>query len=105
SKLPPSLLTLLSCNQPEIVYVALRNIVLLLQQRPGLFEGNTSNVTHFFCKYNDPLYVKMEKLDILVSLTTARSADRVLLELREYCSQVDIPFVRKSVACIGKVAI
>lgn len=28
----------------------------------------------FFCKYNDPIYVKMEKLDMMVHLVTDRTA-------------------------------
>jgi vesicle coat complex subunit len=33
----------------------------------------------FFCKYNDPIYVKMEKLDVLVMLANDRNIDQVLL--------------------------
>ena len=37
----------------------------------------------FFCKYNDPLYVKIEKLDSMVRLAAERSVDALLSELRE----------------------
>lgn len=33
----------------------------------------------FFCKYNDPIFVKMEKLDVLVMLASDRNIDQVLL--------------------------
>ena len=49
----------------------------------------------FFCKYNDPIYVKLEKLDIMVALASERNVDQVLLELREYAAEVDVDFVRK----------
>ena len=35
----------------------------------------------FFCKYNDPLYVKMEKLEIMIKLANERNIDQVCLHL------------------------
>jgi hypothetical protein len=37
----------------------------------------------FFCKYNDPPYVKVEKLDIMVRLAGENNVDTLLSELRE----------------------
>jgi len=37
----------------------------------------------FFCKYNDPLYVKVEKLDIMVRLASDNNVDALLSELKE----------------------
>jgi vesicle coat complex subunit len=37
----------------------------------------------FFCKYNDPLYVKLEKLDVIIRLTNEHNCEQVLLELKE----------------------
>lgn len=31
----------------------------------------------FFCKYNDPLYVKMEKLEIMILLANEKNIDQV----------------------------
>lgn len=31
----------------------------------------------FFCKYNDPAYVKMEKLDIMMKLVNEKNIDQV----------------------------
>lgn len=31
----------------------------------------------FFCKYNDPIYVKMEKLEIMIKLANANNIDQV----------------------------
>lgn len=49
----------------------------------------------FFCKYNDPIYVKMEKLEIMIALASDRNVDQVLLEFKEYATEVDVDFVRK----------
>jgi AP-1 complex subunit beta-1 len=55
----------------------------------------------FFCKYNDPIYVKLEKLDIMIALANERNIDQVLLELKEYVTEVDVDFVRKVWASQG----
>lgn len=67
-------------SEPEVQWVALRNINLLLQKRPDIL-ANEMRV--FFCKYNDPPYVKVEKLDIMVRLADDRNVDTLLGELRE----------------------
>ncbi len=36
----------------------------------------------FFCKYNDPIYVKMEKLEIMIRLVSERNVDQVQLPWR-----------------------
>ena len=81
-KMAPPLVTLLS-NPPEVQWVALRNINLLLQKRPDILSNE---MRVFFCKYNDPLYVKVEKLDIMVRLATEHNVDPLLSELKEYAS-------------------
>lgn len=100
-KLGPPLVTLLS-KQPEIQYVALRNINLIIQKRPTVLK---SDIRVFFCKYNDPIYVKMEKLEIIILLSDERNIDQVLLELKEYTQEVDVDFVRRAVRAIGRCAI
>lgn len=44
----------------------------------------------FFCKYNDPIYVKMEKLEIIIRLTSERNIEQVLLELKEVLNSSNI---------------
>ncbi|KAL2347939.1 hypothetical protein Fmac_001939 [Flemingia macrophylla] len=139
-KMAPPLVTLLSA-EPEIQYVALRNINLIVQRRPTIlaheikvwFEYYFLNLLMsqhswalvknfiigenvmlmkcmiflqvFFCKYNDPIYVKMEKLEIMIKLASDRNIDQVLLEFKEYATEVDVDFVRKAVRAIGRCAI
>ena len=78
-KMAPPLVTLLS-SPAEVQWVVLRNINLLLQKRPEIL-ANEMRV--FFCKYNDPLYVKVEKLDIMVRLAGDNNVDALLSELKE----------------------
>ncbi|KAF8163262.1 adaptin N terminal region-domain-containing protein [Crassisporium funariophilum] len=100
-KMGPPLVTLLSSG-PEVQYVALRNILLIIQRRPAVLKND---VRVFFCKYNDPIYVKLAKLEIMYRLARAENANEVLAELQEYASEVDIDFVRKAVRSIGRLAI
>lgn len=100
-KLSPPLVTLLSSG-PEVQYVALRNILLVIQRRPLVLQNE---VKVFFCKYNDPIYVKMAKLEIIYRLANERNVEQVLAELREYASEVDVDFARKAVRSIGRLAI
>ncbi|PWN40553.1 putative beta-adaptin [Ceraceosorus guamensis] len=100
-KISPPLVTLLSSG-PEVQYVALRNILLVIQRRPIVLQHD---VKVFFCKYNDPIYVKMAKLEIMYRLASERNVEQVLAELREYAAEVDVDFVRKAVRSIGRLAI
>lgn len=100
-KLAPPLVTLLSA-EPEIQYVALRNINLIVQKYPDILS---KEVRVFFCKYNDPVYVKMEKLDVMMKLVSVSNVDQVLLEFKEYAQEVDVDFVRRAVRAIGRAAI
>ncbi|CAI5745392.1 unnamed protein product [Peronospora destructor] len=100
-KMAPPLVTLLSA-EPEIQYVALRNINLIVQKRPAILANE---IKVFFCKYNDPIYVKMEKLEIIIRLVSERNIEQVLLEFKEYATEVDVEFVRRSVRAIGRCAV
>lgn len=100
-KLSPPLVTLLA-KGPEVQYLALRNALLMLQRRPDVLRND---IRVFFCKYNDPIYVKVTKLELIFMLANENNIDEVLTELREYATEIDVHFVRKAVRAIGKLAI
>lgn len=100
-KMGPPLVTLVS-SAPEVQYVALRNIQIILQKFPSILSRE---LRVFFCKYNDPPYLKMEKLEILVSIANSNNYEQLLSELKEYSMEVDMDFVRRSIKAIGQVAI
>jgi AP-2 complex subunit beta-1 len=100
-KLSPPLITLLS-KPPEVQYLALRNAILILQQRPEVLPND---IRVFFCKYNDPIYVKVTKLELIFMLADKDNISIVLNELKEYATEIDVQFVRKAVRAIGKLAI
>lgn len=59
----------------------------------------------FFCKYNDPPYLKLEKIEIMVRIANAGNVEQLLAELKEYAMEVDMDFVKRAVKAIGQVAI
>lgn len=100
-KLSPPLVTLLA-SPPEVQYVALRNILLIIQRRPLVLQHD---IKMFFCRYNDPIYIKTTKLEIIYRLVSRENAMVVLPELQEYASEVDVEFARRAVRIIGRVAL
>ncbi|KAK9461931.1 adaptin N terminal region-domain-containing protein [Lipomyces oligophaga] len=97
----PPLVTLLA-KPYEIQYVALRNCFLILQKYPFILQND---IKVFFCKYNDPIYIKVAKLEVIFLLASEDNISMLLRELREYASEIDVQFVRKAVRAIGKLAI
>jgi len=93
--------TLLS-SEPEIQYTALRNIEIILQKKPEILS---QDMRVFFCKYNEPPYVKLEKLEMMVRLSSEKNVEQVLSEFKEYANEVDVDFVRRSIHAIGRIAI
>jgi hypothetical protein len=96
----PPFITLVTSAEPEVQYVVLRALSLFVQKYP---RALTKEIRAFFCKYNDPSYVKMEKLDVIVTICRPNNAQLVLEELGEYCNAVDVSFVRKSVRAVGQI--
>ena len=97
----PCLITLLSA-EPEIQFVALKNISVLAEKQPLIVQ---TELKHFFCTFSDPLYVKTQKLEIMVKLANETNIDMILHELKEYVAEIDVDFVRKCISAIGKLSI
>ena len=98
-KMSGPLVTLLSC-EAELQYIALRNINFILQKQPTLFENH---VKVFFCKFNDPLYVKLEKIEVLIKVVDEKNAESILSELQDYSNDLDLDLVSASVKAIGQI--
>lgn len=46
-----------------------------------IFDKQLKN---FFCNFNDPIYIKLQKLEILIKLATNENIGQILHELKEY---------------------
>ncbi|CAK7901860.1 AP-2 complex subunit beta [[Candida] anglica] len=100
-RLGSSLVSLLS-KKPEIQFLVLRNVILLLL---GKRELLTFDVQMFFCRYDEPIYVKDTKLEIIYLLANEGNAPIVLRELEEYATEVDVSMARKAIRAIGNLAV
>ena len=82
----------LQAAAPSIVaWLSLLEPAALYSTHTGQSNRNTTPCPHrvlqaaipiwrlqvFFCKYNDPLYVKMEKLEIMIKLASEKNIDQV----------------------------
>ncbi|CAE7162401.1 apdG, partial [Symbiodinium pilosum] len=73
------------------------------QGPPGrVFAGDFKQ---FFCRYNEPSYIKQVKIDILTMLADFNSAEHVVTELSEYVTDVDAEIARRAIQAIGKIAV
>ncbi|CAD7931371.1 unnamed protein product [Amoebophrya sp. A25] len=102
-KVGPPLVTLLHAES-EIQFVVLRSLNLILRKK-GLAAVLNMDVKIFFCKYNDPVFVKLEKLELLALLVGEGNLEVVLSEMRDYANEIDVEFVRKTIRTIGRIAI
>ncbi|QPG74791.1 hypothetical protein FOA43_002125 [Brettanomyces nanus] len=86
----------------EIQFLAMRNVILLLLDKPALMD---LDIRMFFCQYDDLLYIKDTKLEIIFLLACQENMDMVLAELQEYALEIDVQMVRKSIRAIGNLAV
>lgn len=100
-RVTPVLVTLMTGDH-EFQYIVLKNINVIIQKRPMILE---SEIKMFFCRFSDPHYIKLEKLEILLKLASELNIDQILKELIEYVDEVDVDFVRKCVRTFGRLAI
>jgi vesicle coat complex subunit len=98
----PPFITLVIRAEPEVQFVVLRTLNLFVIKYPKALARETRT---FFCKYNEPSYVKLQKLDILVAICSPLNVQLILDELEEYCNSVDVRFVRKTIKTLGQIAL
>lgn len=104
NRLSSALVSIMS-TPPEMQYVALRNIRIILEKYPELL---TKELRIFYVKFNDPLYVKIEKIDILVRLidsTNYKQCNLLLAELKEYAMEFEPEFVSRAIQGITQLGI
>lgn len=101
-KLSAPLVSLVSSSIPEAQYVGLKNIRIILEKYPQVL---LKELRVFFIKYSDPLYLKLEKLEIVIRLASDSNSALLLGELKEYAMEVEPILVAKSIHAIGAVSI
>lgn len=98
-KIANSLLSIMG-RSPEIVWVFLRNIEIIISQYPLV----VTNVKAFFVNFNDPCFVKMQKVQILGLLCDEHSVKMIVTELSEYSYDTNVEFSRFAFQTLWKIA-
>lgn len=104
SKISSALVSLMS-TPPEMQYVALRNIRIILEKYPMVLARE---LRIFYVKFNDPLYIKLEKIDTLVRLVDASNLKQctlLLTELKEYAMEFEPEFVSRAISALAQLGI
>lgn len=97
-----SLIVLLEAPRFEMRYVVLRNVNQFLT--PVFTPYFADHLSKFLVRFEDPIYIKMEKLNLLVRLANTDNGSRVLGELMVYARESDAELVRTAVNAIGILA-
>ena len=81
--------------------MVLRGLQLVVHRYPQIF----GDVRTFFVRYNDPSFVKYEKLNMILAVTNEKNYESVLAELNEYAYDMDPEFTTQVVRSIWKLAL
>ena len=81
TRLKQPLLTLMASNIPEVAYCVLSHMKLMLRRSKETFQDE---FRQFFCRYTDPTFIHLLKIDILPMLATEENYAEILNELKEY---------------------
>lgn len=103
-KISSALVSLLS-TPPELQYVALKNIRIILEKYPEILA---KELRVFYIKYNDPIYVKLEKVEILIRLVdpaNLKQCTLLLNELKEYSLGFEPEFVSRCIQGLSQLGI
>jgi len=104
-RLKGPLLTLIASPTPELAYTVLVHVHALIGRGPMHVGVFGADFKQFYCRYNDPSYIKAVKIDILTLLGDYHSAESIVGELSEYVTDVDAEISRRAIRAIGKMAV
>ena len=86
---------------PEVQYVLLRGLHAIVLKRPMLLD---KDFKFFFVQYNDPIYVKLEKVDILYKLCDNKNFESIIKEFTSYAlTELNTELIHKSIKYIGNI--
>ena len=102
NKVTKSIMTLMN-SEYEIQYVILRGIYALIQKQPDLFKDNYK---FFFVQYNEPIYLKIEKIQLLYRLCNNNNFENVIKELKIYATtELNNDIIKQCVKYIGYIGL
>lgn len=83
----------------EICYNVISHIKYIIKR--GGKENFFNNYKHFFLKYEEPIYIKFLKLEILSEIAQDNTVEEICTELNEYVTDVNHDISKKSIQCFG----
>ncbi|SSD58624.1 related to AP-2 complex subunit beta [Saccharomycodes ludwigii] len=99
----------------ELKFLVLRNVILLLLSREHNNSSSTENkprenflnidISYFFVEFDDPIYIKDTKLELLYLMADEKNISIILDELKEYAIDIDTQMSRKAIRAIGNLAV
>ena len=102
NKVTKSIMTLMNSDY-EIQYVIFRGIYALIQKQPDLFKDNYK---FFFVQYNEPIYLKIEKIQLLYRLCNNNNFENVIKELKIYATtELNNDIIKQCVQYIGYIGL
>lgn len=95
NRIRPPLLTFITGGAPEIQFVCLKHLQLLMK-RKACFAFMEGDFRTFYIRYHEPFFVKCLKVDLLAQITPLSSANEVLEEIETYLTDLDPNFRTQS---------
>ena len=93
--------SLLTSHQ-EISYALLKYLQSVVLVYPQVLGDNYSD---YICSYNDALFIKLEKMEIMYRLTSEKNAKQIMNEFYEYHKELNSDFVKISIEYIAKICL
>ena len=72
---------------------------------PGFGAGLLQIYQSFYCRMNDPSYIKDLKLQLLSAVADDSNAFEIVTELTEYVTDIDEHLAREAVRAVGRIAL
>lgn len=85
----------------ETRFAVLQTISQMAAARPYMFRDH---LRAFFVHARDPIYTRVQKLDVLVHLADEACVSQLLAEMQHYCRDPDKVFVTAAVRAVGRIA-
>lgn len=63
------------------------------------------NYSDYICSYNEPYYIRLEKMEIMYRMTNERNAKAIMNEFYEYHKELNADFVKISIEYIAKICL
>ena len=104
-RIHPALITLFAgaevCGSYELAYCVLAHIHLIIAKgAAAIFENDFKT---FFCKFDEPTYIKFMKIDILTMIVSEASVNDIIGELSAYVTDINVEISKKSIQAISKI--